>query len=148
MEKINLKTAETNTIALSCYDTKGNIIENWIYKNDKNELKVLPEVFVLNKELFKNTKTSDKAKVEFGVSFDTKYNLKNIANPDGLIRVDIVLNSAEPNLTNPILDNFKWSNSNSISNVALYESIKTTLQEVGVKPSNKVIYSYYIKTLQ
>lgn len=143
-----ISDTETDPVARSCYNEKGKIIDEWLYKAEKKQVEILPEVFTLNKELFKNTKTSDKAKVEFGVSFDTKYNLKNIANPKGLLRVDIVLNSAEPNLTNPILDKFKWSNSNSIPNVALYESIKTTLQDVGVKPSNKVIYSYYIKTLQ
>lgn len=142
------KDDEKDPVVLSCYDTKGKVKDEWIYKSQENAPNILTEVFVLNKELFKNTKDTDKKKVEFGVSFDTKYNLKNIANPDGLIRVDIVLNSAEPNLTNPILENFKWVNSKSVPNVALYESIKTTLQEVGVKPTNKVIYSYYIKTLQ
>jgi len=142
------KDGEEDPVILSCYDTKGKVKDEWIYKSQENAPNILTEVFVLNKELFKNTKASDKKKVEFGVSFDTKYNLKNITNPDGLIRVDIVLNSAEPNLSNPILENFKWVNSKSVPNVALYESIKTTLQEVGVKPSNKVIYSYYIKTLQ
>lgn len=140
--------SETDPVALACYNTKGKINDEWLYKAEEKQVKVLPEVFILNKELFKNTKDTEKKKVEFGVSFDSKYNLKNITNPDGLMRVDIVLNSAEPNLSNPILENFKWINSKSIPNVALYESIKTTLQEVGVKPSNKVIYSYYIKTLQ
>lgn len=139
---------EEDPIVLSCYNTKGKINEDWIYKSQEKIPTPLSEVFVLNKELFKNTKINDSKKVEFGVSFDTKYNLKNITNPDGLMRVDIVLNSAEPNLSNPILDNFKWNNSKNTPNVALYESIKTTLQEVGVKPSSKVIYSYYIKTLQ
>lgn len=139
---------ETDPVALACYNTKGKINDEWLYKAEEKQIKVLPEVFTLNKELFKNTKATDKTKAQFGVSFDPKYNLKNISNPNGLIRVDIVLNSAEPNLSNPTLDKFKWTNSKAIPNVALYESIKTTLQEVGVKPSNKVIYSYYIKTLQ
>lgn len=137
---------EKDNIAISCYDNKGKIKEEWVYKNKPST--IIPEVFILNRELFKNTKANDKKKVELGVAFDTKFNLKNISNPDGLMRIDIVLNSAEPNLSNPILDKFKWTNSKSISNVALFESIKTTLQEVGVKPSNKIIYSYYIKTIQ
>lgn len=142
------KDDEQDPVVLSCYDKKGKVKDEWIYKTEANTATLLPEIFVLNKELFKNNKDDHKNSVELGVSFHDKYNLKNIVNPDGLIRVDIVLNSAEPNLTNPILENFKWVNSKSVPNVALYESIKTTLQEVGVKPTNKVIYSYYIKTLQ
>jgi hypothetical protein len=139
---------EKDEIALSCYNVNGKIKDEWIYKYTTSKSTALPEVFSLNQELFKNTKNANKNKVELGVAFDTKFNIKNISNPDGLIRIDIVLNTAEPNLTNPTLEKFKWSNNKGIINVALYESIKTTLQEVSVKPSNRTIYSYYIKTLQ
>jgi hypothetical protein len=142
------KDDENDPIALTCYDTKGKVKNEWIYKSETIKPTPLPEIFALNQELFKNNKSEHKNSVELGVSFDSKYSLKNIPNPAGLLRIDIVLISAAPNLDNPILENFKWINSKSSPNIALYESIKTTLQEVGIKPSNKVIYSYYIKTLQ
>ena len=64
------------------------------------------------------------------------------------MRVDIILVSAKPNISNPLLENFKWINSKGETNLGLYQSIKTTLEEPSVVPTNKVIYSYYIKTLQ
>ena len=135
---------ETDPIALSCYNTDGKIKEQWIYKSEAGL--ALNEVFMLNKSLFDNTKKSDNKNVEFGVSFDPKFNIKNIQNLDGLVKTDIVLNTAIPNLTNPKLEKFQWVNTKHVPNTALYESIKNTLQEL--KPGNKVIYSYYIKTQQ
>ncbi|MFV5692182.1 hypothetical protein ACM55K_09175 [Flavobacterium sp. LT1R49] len=141
------KEGQIDDIALSCYDTKGKVLKDWIYKRNPNVN--LPEVFSLNNELFRNTKKSNKKKVELGVSFDTKFNLKNVTNPIGLIRVDIVINTANPNISNSKLDMFKWSSTTKkgSQNLALFESIKNTLTDVKVKPENKVIYSYYINTL-
>ncbi|MFN8297276.1 MAG: hypothetical protein U0T69_13850 [Chitinophagales bacterium] len=139
------KDSETNPIALSCYDTKGKILDEWIYKNDKVS-KELPEVFTFNKKLFENNKTDNNKKVELAVSFDTKFNLNNIENPQGLIRVDIVINNSNP--STPSDELFKWQSTTKkgSQNVALFESIKNTLLDDKVKPTNKVIYSYYIKT--
>lgn len=135
---------QTDIIALSCYQTNGKLKEEWTYK--PQAAVPLNEVFQLNKTLFNNTKATDVRKVEFGVAFDPKFKLKNISNLDGLLKIDIVLNAAAPNLTNSKLSKFQWINEKNIPNVALFESIKNTLLEL--KPSNKVIYSYYIKTQQ
>jgi len=135
---------ESDVIALTCYDTNGKLKEECNYK--PAALTPLTEVFTLNKTLFTNTKNTDNKNVEFGVAFDPKFNIKNISNPEGLIKVDIVLNTANPNLTNTKLSKFQWVNAKQVPNIALYESVKNTLQEL--KPANKVIYSYYIKTQQ
>lgn len=135
---------QSDPIALMCYNTDGKLKDQWIYKPEAGI--ALNEVFTLNKTLFTNTSASDHKNAEFGVSFDPKFNLKNIQNPQGLIKVDIVLNTATPNLTNVKLSKFQWVNAKHVPNTALAESIKTTLQEL--KPANKVIYSYYIKTQQ
>lgn len=131
-------------IALMCYNTDGKLKDQWIYKPEAGI--ALNEVFILNKTLFTNTKASDNKNAEFGVAFDPKFNVKNIQNPQGLVKVDIVLNTAAPNLANAKLSKFQWINAKHVPNTALLESIKTTLQEL--KPTNKVIYSYYIKTQQ
>ncbi|WP_442591214.1 hypothetical protein ACSBL2_08275 [Pedobacter sp. AW31-3R] len=135
---------ETDPIALSCYYNDGKLKEQWVYK--AQAALPLNEVFMLNKSLLENTRKSDSRKVEFGVAFDPGFNVKNIPNPDGLLKADIVLLTATPNLANPKLSKFQWLNAKQVPNTALYESIKNTLQEV--KPANKVIYSYYIKTQQ
>ncbi|SEB20728.1 hypothetical protein [Pedobacter hartonius] len=135
---------ETDPIALACYDTKGKLKDQWIYQQKPAE--AVNEVFTLNKNLFNNTKSTDHKNVEFGVAFDPMFNLKNIHNSEGLLKVDILLNTAEPNVNGPKLSKFQWINAKHVPNIALYESIKNTLQEL--KPSNKVVYSYYIKTQQ
>ena len=140
---------EMDDIALYCYDSHGKIKSEWEYTNTKKNTNELPEVFLLNQELFKNTKKdSEKKAVELGILFDPKFKVENIANPDCLMRVDIILVSAKPNISNPLLENFKWINSEGETNLGLYQSIKTTLEEPSVVPTNKVIYSYFIKTLQ
>jgi hypothetical protein len=135
---------ESDPIALACYDTKGKLKGQWIYQQKPSD--ALNEVFTLNKTLFTNTKSNDNKNVEFGISFDPMFNLKNIPNPEGLMRIDILLYSAEPNLTGSKLSKFQWKNTKGIPNIALYESIKNTLQDL--KPADKVVYSYYIKTQQ
>lgn len=135
---------ETDAIALACYAADGRLKEQWSYKPAPEV--VLNEVFTLNKPLFTNTKTTDIKNAEFGVSFDPKFNLKNIQNPEGLVKVDILLSTATPNLENAKLSKFQWVNAKQVPNIALYESIKNTLQEL--KPAHKLIYSYYIKTQQ
>jgi hypothetical protein len=135
---------ESDPIALSCYDTNGKIKEQWIYKAEAGQS--LNEIFTLNQTLFTNTSKTDLKKAEFGVAFDPKFNIKNIADPKGLIKVDIVINSAVPNLSNAKLAKLQWVNAKNVPNIALAESVKNTLQEL--KPTNKVIYSYYIKTEQ
>ena len=135
---------EIDPIALACYDTHGKLKEQWLYKPEAAT--VLNEVFTLNKPLFVNTKKSDKKNVELGIAFDPKFNLKNIQDPSGLMKVDILLSTATPNLTGAKLAKFQWLNAKHTPNLALYESVKNTLQEL--KPANAVIYSYYIKTQQ
>ncbi|MBE9602267.1 hypothetical protein [Pedobacter sp. MC2016-24] len=135
---------EKDPIAMKCYNTDGFLKPEWMYK--AKDPVALTEVFVLNQTLFKNTKTINRKKTELGVSFDPQFKVKNIQNPGGLLRVDIVLKNPQPNLANPALDQFKWVNESGISNIALRESIVSTLQDI--KPENKVVYSYYIKTNQ
>lgn len=135
---------ETDPIALACYGTDGKIKEQWVYKPAAAD--PVDEVFTFNKSLFSNTKTSDTKNVELGVSFDPRFNLKNIQNPEALLKADLLLNTATPNLAGEKLAKFQWINAKGTANTALYESVKNTLQELN--PAHKVIYSYYIKTQQ
>lgn len=135
---------ETDPIVLLCYDAAGKLKEQYSYKPQIPA--AMNEVFTLNKTLFTNTKASNTKAVELGVSFDPKFDVKNIQNPDGLLKVDVLLSTANPNLTNPKLSQFQWTNAKNVVNSALYESIKNTLLEL--KPANKIVYAYYIKTKQ
>lgn len=135
---------ESDAIALECYNTEGKLKEQWIYK--PQAANPINEVFTLNQTLFTNTKALNPKHVELGVSFDPKFSLVNIHNPDGLVKVDILVNAATPNLQGTKMSKFEWINAKSTPNTALSESIKNTLQEL--KPVDKVVYSYYIKTKQ
>jgi hypothetical protein len=135
---------EKDAIAMTCYNTNGKLKEQWIYKAQASS--PLNEVFTLNQTLFTNTRASSPKHVEFGVAFDPKFSVANILNPEGLIRVDLLSNTATPNLQGGKMAKFEWVNAKNTANTALSESIKNTLQEL--KPVDKVVYSYYIKTKQ
>ncbi|WP_344851664.1 hypothetical protein [Pedobacter jeongneungensis] len=135
---------ESDAIALACYNTDGKLKAQWVYKTQPSN--PLNEVFTLNQTLFSNTRAANPKHAELGVAFDPKFSAANIRNPDGLIRVDILSNTATPNLQGAKMAKFEWINAKNIPNTALSESIKNTLQEL--KPVDKVVYSYYIKTKQ
>lgn len=135
---------EKDAIALECYNPDGKLKAQWIYKTQASS--PLNEVFTLNQTLFTNTRASNPKHIEFGVAFDPKFSVTNIHNPDGLVKVDILSNTAIPNLQGTKMAKFEWINTKNIPNTALAESIKNTLQEL--KPVDKVVYSYYIKTKQ
>ena len=135
---------EKDEIALACYNPHGKLKAQWIYKAQPSN--PLNEVFTLNQTLFTNTRVSNPKYVEFGVAFDPKFSVANIHNPEGLTKVDILSNTATPNIQGAKMAKFEWVNAKNTPNTALSESIKNTLQEL--KPVDKVVYSYYIKTKQ
>ena len=132
---------ETNPIALTCYDVKGNLLPEWIYKSKESIL--LKEVFTLNSELYDNGFKNNKNKIEIGTKYDPIFNVSQITNPNGLLRVDIVIADCNPNFDK--LNLFKWESvtSKGKQNESLSEAIRNTLDKVN--PKEKVIYSYFIK---
>ncbi|WP_406824601.1 hypothetical protein [Pedobacter sp. KACC 23697] len=135
---------EKDAIALACYNPDGKLKAQWVYQAQPSS--PLNEVFTLNQTLFSNTRAANPKHAELGIAFDPKFSVANIRNPDGLIKVDILTNTARPNLQGAKMAKFEWINAKNTPNTALSESIKNTLQEL--KPADKVVYSYYIKTKQ
>jgi hypothetical protein len=132
---------EKESPILEYYNEDGTFNEAKKYK--PQILKPLPNYFHLNQPLFDNTNKSDSKKVELGITFDPNF---GAAEADTLLRLNIVLTDATPNENNPKLAKFKWFNAKGTENTALYQSVINTLQEL--KPENKTIYTYYIKTNQ
>ena len=96
----------------------------------------------MNTELYNNGFKDHKNKIELGVKFHS--NFKGILpNPNGLLRVDIVIADCNPNFDK--LGLFKWESTTVAgkTNDALSEAIRNTLDRVN--PKGKVIYSYFIK---
>lgn len=132
---------EKDPFILDYYNEDGTFRETGKYQ--PQALKPLSNYFRLNQPLFDNTSKSDNKKVELGIMFDPAF---APAESDTLLRINIVLTSAVPKLDNPKLEKFKWVNAKKTDNTALYQSVINTLQEL--KPENKIIYTYYIKTNQ
>lgn len=132
---------EKDPVVLECYNDDGSIKDACKYH--PQTLKLLSNYFQLNQPLFDNTSKSDNKHVELGIAVDSNF---SPAADDDLLRLNIVITTAIPNIDNPKLEKFKWVNEKGIANIALYESIKNTLLEL--KPENKTIYTYYIKTNQ
>lgn len=120
------------------YDEKGHVLPEYIY-TPKSSAQILG-AFVINQELFTNTKATDLSKVEIGIDLKPGFsgNIGSYTQGD-MIRLDVVIAECEPNISGlPSL--FSW-----VDNSNLADAIKNTLQ--NMKPENRVIYSYFIKTI-
>jgi hypothetical protein len=133
------KVAQPTKEQAPYYDEKGNVLPDYIYENPLPTPQIL-DVFELNKTLFENTKKIDPSKVEIAV--DLKSSFSGVIGgytPGDMIRLDIVIDDCEPN-TEKLETLFSWD-----GNTSLADAIKNTLQNLN--PKNRVIYSYFIKTL-
>jgi hypothetical protein len=135
---------EKDAIALTCYKTDGSVKPEFKYEPQVPQ--ALNDVFTLNNTLFSNTFRSDKKKAEIGITFSPHFGSDKISNPKGLIRIVVMIRESAVSNSNPVLEKFKWVNQNGILNAGLYESLKSTLDEL--KPTHKAIYTYYIKTTE
>jgi hypothetical protein len=133
---------EVNPIALACYDTNGNLLNDWVYKPIPGT--PINEMFELNSELYNNGFKANKDKIEIGTKFHPNFDGSQIINPGGLLRVDVVIADCNPNFDR--LGIFKWKSTTEKDkmNESLSEAIRNTLD--GVNPKGKIIYSYFIKT--
>jgi len=135
---------ETDVIALTCFNSDGSVKPEYLYK--PQEQQPMTDLFILNQTLFTNTYQSDKSKTEIGISFAPTFTSAKVSNPNGLTRLMITVGKATVNTDNPVLDKLKWTNAAGSANTALYESVKSALEEL--KPDGKTIYTYYIKTTE
>ena len=103
------------------------------------------EVLDLDEDIFLGHLKNDPAKIETRVVFHKNYSPDKIKNPNALLRIDLLIEQSDPNLGNPQLNDFKWVSlikKENGENASLYESIRSTLQDV--RPSS-ILYSYYVK---
>ena len=135
---------ETDPLARYCYHTDGTLKPEFSYEREAPQ--VINDAFVLNQTLFDNTARTDKKKAEIGIAFSPQFGTDKIPNPAGLIRVSVNIRAATVNTANPTLEKLKWINKNGVLNIGLYESVKSTLEELN--PKDKTIYTYYLKTTE
>ena len=98
------------------------------------------DMFELNQTLFANTLNTDPSNVEIGIDLKHSFsgNIGGYA-PGDMIRLDVVISKCEPNISE-LSTLFSWGGNSNLA-----DAIKNTLQ--NMKPENRVIYSYFIKTL-
>lgn len=119
------------------YDEKGNVLPEYIYTPQSPSQ--IMDMFVLNQTLFSNTMTTDPSKVEIGIDLKPGFS-GNVGGytPGDMIRLDVVIAECEPNISE-LSTLFSWGGNSNLA-----DAIKNTLQ--NMKPDNRVIYSYFIKT--
>jgi hypothetical protein len=134
--------SETNPIALSCYDNKGNLQGSWVHAPKGKT--AINEMFVLNTDLYNNGFKDTKSKIEIGTKYHNDFN-GTLPNPLALLRVDIAIADCNPNFAK--LGLFKWESSTvkGKSNESLSEAIRNTLDRVN--PKGKVIYTYFVQSI-
>ncbi|UEG51458.1 hypothetical protein LLH06_10780 [Mucilaginibacter daejeonensis] len=135
---------EQDPVALTCYEPDGTVKASFRYHPDDRP--ALGGMFILNTALLKNTQATDIKNTEIGVAFAPAFKAAHIPDPKGLIRIDLVVREVTPNTGNPVLSKFKWVNAEGVINSALFESVKSALEDA--RPHNRTIYTYYIKTTE
>lgn len=132
------KIAEPTADQEPYYDEKGNVLPDYVYAPQTPSQ--IMNVFVLNQTLFENTKKTDPKNVEIGIDLEPGFS-GNIGgyNPGDMIRIDLVIAECEPNISG-LSSLFSWSDNSNLA-----DAIKNTLQ--NMKPKNRVIYSYFVKTI-
>lgn len=120
------------------YDERGNVLPEYIYTPQTSAQ--IMDTFEMNQTLFANTMRTDPSKVEIGIDLKTGFGGTICGyNQGDMIRLDIVIAKCEPN-TSRLSSLFSWDGNSNLA-----DAIKNTLQ--NMKPENRVIYSYFIKTL-
>lgn len=120
------------------YDEKGNVLPEYIYTPQSTSQ--IMDMFELNQTLFANTLNTAPSNVEIGIDLKPSFsgNIGGYA-PGDMIRLDVVISKCEPNISE-LSTLFSWGGNSNLA-----DAIKNTLQ--NMKPENRVIYSYFIKTL-
>lgn len=120
------------------YDERGNVLPQYIY-TPQSPTQIM-DMFVLNQTLFDNTKQTDPANVEIGIDLKPGFSGSISGYTQGdMIRLDVIIAECEPNISQlPSL--FSWGGNSNLA-----DAVKNTLQ--NMKPKNRVIYSYFIKTM-
>lgn len=123
---------------LAKFDPKGDIKKNKAALEEESAEEVL-DVFTAS--FAPSTLPAAKGLDEISVDFDRRFNgsFSSGINPGALMKVNVVVASATPNLetAEPF---FSWT-----GNPSLYASVKNTLESAEANPAGAVLISYYLK---
>lgn len=137
-----LDVDKSDAVANFCYDSKGNLKNEWKYEFKEDNISEIQEMFVFDQKKFKNDPAT---KREIKIKFHDNFKAENLAHPGALIRVDVVIKDCGYNFKG--LDElFSWESTTKAGkkNESLLESIRNSIMDLN--PKGKIVYSYYIRT--
>jgi hypothetical protein len=130
----------------------GKLKPDWVYGiSTPKQNPELPEIFTINNELVKNTKSKTSAKrISVETNMHPAYRLDKVTQKDGLLRVDIIAEEVAKNYSS--FDSLVWDSPNkdgevgsqNPKNTSLAKSIQSALKDLN---DGQVIYSYYLRVL-
>lgn len=143
------EASKKNPITTTCYlKDKSDLKKDWIYGQDNAKpLKAWDEVFTHDEKIFSDHLRNSPDKVELITLFHKNYKLSKVQDPTALIRIDYVIEDAIFNDANAQLKDFEWTSTTVKGKVnnSLAEAIRNSLQDESVKPTGKILYSYFMK---
>ena len=126
-----------------CYDEFGKLTADTLFR--KANLSELKEVYRFDNEAFMNN-YKEQGRGEFIVKIHPNFNGKQLTEADyNLHRIDVYLKDVTEKTDNPNLAKFIWDGKQVARNRSMYNSVLGALREAN--PQNKVIYTYYVKTM-
>lgn len=138
---------DNDAIVFGCYEADGQVKPEWVYAPKAG--KEMNEVFVIDDNLFNNTKKETPEKTEIGIKFHPNFNCSQMIYPHGLIRVDITAKFSPKIDAERLSSLFSWPSitTNGRRNESLQEAVRNTLQSEDVKSNvNTHVYTFYIIT--
>ena len=143
--------SKSDDIIQKCYNTNTtDLKDEYKYSyNKKGDVKLVDEIFDLDKNIFSDRLKNSPDKVELITKFHQNFDPAKLADlgvgESIILRVDYIIDSVEAKIKSNQLNDFKWNSvikKENGENTSLYESVRNTIQDV--KPKG-ILYSYYIK---
>ena len=127
------EVADPNYEGDECYDAKGNLKPEYIYK--PQPLAGVNDMLTFDLGEFMESYKANPAAATLAIDFDKNFDGK----APGLVRVDIVIAEAQP-VTEHLNELFAWGVNENLSS-----AIRNVLQEL--RPVGTPVYTYFIQTL-
>ncbi len=126
-------------------DMDGNLLPDYAY--NPAETPLISDFLVLDNDLLAESIEESKGKkAEIGITFSPNFHGALVgANSGDMLRVDVVIDEAQPNTSLELDELFSWG-LQSKQNSNLTDAIRNTLHQTN--PKGKVIYTYFVKAAE
>ena len=124
------------------YDEKGKILPEYDYEKGMGKIIQINDMLLFDEELFESSRIKDPVHTELGIYFNKAFkgSIPQVANPNDLLRIDVIISDATICNVEIIDKLFGWQGNDCLS-----AAIKDVLQDM--KPEGKPLYSYFVRIL-